>query len=74
MIARASIVQVQAWIGQADVTTTMRYLHYAPRGEDAELVAQAFRLAEPPAPAEADQSVPDVRRRPQMSGNIRPAK
>jgi hypothetical protein len=74
MIATADIRRVQEWMGHADIQTTMRYLHYAPRGEDAELVARAFRLAEPPAPAEADQSVPDVRRRPQMSGNVRPAK
>jgi hypothetical protein len=25
----------------------MKYLHYAPRAEDARLVAEAFRLAEP---------------------------
>jgi hypothetical protein len=27
----------------------MRYLHYAPREEDGELVAEAFRVAELPA-------------------------
>jgi hypothetical protein len=34
-------------MGHADIQTTMRYLHYAPRSEDAKLVAEAFRLDEP---------------------------
>jgi integrase len=29
-------------MGHADIQTTMRYLHYAPREEDAQLVADAF--------------------------------
>ena len=29
-------------MGHADVQTTMKYLHYAPRDDDAALVAQAF--------------------------------
>ena len=47
MIAKADIRRVQEWMGHADIQTTMRYLHYAPRDEDAELVAEAFRLADP---------------------------
>ncbi len=47
MIAKADIRRVQEWMGHADVQTTMRYLHYAPRDEDAELVAEAFRLSDP---------------------------
>jgi integrase len=43
MIARADIRRVQEWMGHADVQTTMRYLHYAPRHDDAALVADAFR-------------------------------
>jgi integrase len=43
MIALADIRRVQEWMGHADVQTTMRYLHYAPRAEDAELAAKAFR-------------------------------
>ena len=31
-------------MGHADIQTTMRYLHYAPRPDDAALVAEAFRL------------------------------
>ncbi len=44
MIAKTDIRRVQEWMGHADIQTTMRYLHYAPRDEDAELVAQAFRV------------------------------
>jgi integrase len=47
MIAHADIRRVQEWMGHADIQTTMRYLHYAPREEDARLVAQAFRVEEP---------------------------
>jgi integrase len=50
MIAVADIRRVQEWMGHADVQTTMRYLHYAPRAEDAALVAQAFGI----------ETVPDV--------------
>ena len=30
-------------MGHADIQTTMRYLHYAPHEEDAQLVAEAFQ-------------------------------
>ena len=46
MIAKADIRRVQEWMGHADIQTTMRYLHYAPREEDALLVAEAFQVAE----------------------------
>lgn len=42
MIAKADIRRVQEWMGHADIQTTMKYLHYAPRDGDAALVAQAF--------------------------------
>ena len=45
MIAKADIRRVQEWMGHADIQTTMRYLHYAPREEDAWLVAEAFAVA-----------------------------
>jgi integrase len=48
MIAKADIRRVQEWMGHADIQTTMRYLHYAPRDEDAEVVAEAFRVVAPP--------------------------
>jgi integrase len=41
-IDRASIVQVQHWMGHADVKTTMRYLHHKSRAGEAALLAQAF--------------------------------
>ncbi|HEV3284139.1 MAG TPA: site-specific integrase [Solirubrobacteraceae bacterium] len=44
MIAKADIRRVQEWMGHVDIQTTMRYLHYAPRDEDARLVAEAFRV------------------------------
>ena len=44
MIAKADIRRVQEWMGHADVQTTMRYLHFVPRAEDARLVAEAFRV------------------------------
>ena len=44
-INRASIVQVQAWMGHADVKTTMRYLHHKSQAGDAELLAGAFEPA-----------------------------
>jgi integrase len=39
----ASIVQVQAWMGHADIQTTMRYLHHKSRANDAQLLSAAFR-------------------------------
>jgi integrase len=45
MIAHADVRRVQEWMGHADIQTTMKYLHYAPRAEDAALVARAFASA-----------------------------
>jgi integrase len=42
-INRASIVQVQHWMGHADIQTTMRYLDHKSRAGEAELRAGAFR-------------------------------
>lgn len=42
MIGKADIRRVQEWMGHADIQTTMKYLHYAPREEDAALVVEAF--------------------------------
>ena len=53
MIAKVDIRRVQEWMGNADVQTTMGYLHFVPRAEDARLVAEAFR------PERGDQVVPD---------------
>lgn len=59
MIAKTDIRRVQEWMGHADLQTTMKYLHYAPRADDAKLVNEAFELedATPPEPRRApDQS------------------
>jgi integrase len=42
MIREADIRRVQEWMGHADIQTTMKYLHYESRKEDAALVARAF--------------------------------
>src|SRR3954451_7072854 len=62
MIAVADIVRVKEWMGHADIETTMRYLHFAPRPEDAGLVAKAFALDAPTAAAfsAADGWRPDL--------------
>ncbi len=51
MIREADIRRVQEWMGHADIQTTMKYLHYESRKEDAELVARAFRIEAPVDPA-----------------------
>jgi integrase len=48
-IAKADILRVKEWMGHADVATTMRYLHYVPRPEDARLIAAAFAVDAPAA-------------------------
>ncbi len=58
MIAKADIRRVQEWMGHADIQTTMRYLHYAPREEDARLVAEAFRVETPGARAAEPPALP----------------
>jgi site-specific recombinase XerD len=47
MIREADIRRVQEWMGYADIQTTMKYVHYESRKEDAELFARAFRTDEP---------------------------
>jgi integrase len=44
-ITKADIVEVQAWMGHADVTTTMRYLHYRDRADAAARLGTAFRAS-----------------------------
>ncbi len=51
VIAKVDIRRVQEWMGHADVQTTMRYLHFVPRVEDARLVAEAFRVEHGDDPA-----------------------
>src|SRR3954449_11213358 len=42
VIGVADIRRVQEWMGHANVQTTMQYLHYGPRPQDAALVGDAF--------------------------------
>lgn len=44
-INRASLVQVQHWMGHAEIKTTQRYLHYQSRSDEAGLLAGAFAAA-----------------------------
>jgi integrase len=45
IIGVADIRRVPEWMGHANVQTTMQYLHYVPRPQDAALVGEAFDLA-----------------------------
>jgi integrase len=43
----ATVVQVQAWMGHADLKSTMRYLHHKSHADDARLLSAAFLTSEP---------------------------
>jgi integrase len=51
-INRASIVQVQSWMGHADVDTTSRYLHHKSRADDAQLLAGTLNIGATPVDGE----------------------
>jgi integrase len=46
-VRRAEIPAVQAWMGHADIQTTMLYVHHRDRGDEALLLAEAFRVESP---------------------------
>ncbi|HTZ64314.1 MAG TPA: site-specific integrase [Solirubrobacteraceae bacterium] len=48
-----SILQLKTWMGHADIDTTMKYLHYAPRDGEADLITDAFAPADPSQPQKA---------------------
>jgi integrase len=52
-VNRASLVQVQAWMGHSHIQTTARYLHAKSRADDAALLAGAFA----PAPSSSQTVV-----------------
>jgi site-specific recombinase XerD len=45
---RASLVQVQSWMGHSHIQTTARYLHAKSQADDTELLARAFAGAAAP--------------------------
>lgn len=49
-IDQATIVQVQAWMGHADVQTTMKYMHRRSRAADTRLLSAAFCPTKKAAP------------------------
>ena len=53
-VRKAEVPAVQAWMGHADIQTTMRYVHHRDRGDEAKLLARAFAVAEPAAAAELE--------------------
>jgi integrase len=53
-VNKASLVQVEAWMGHAHIQTTARYLHHRAQHNHAALLADAFRPTTPPAQALAD--------------------
>lgn len=53
-VRKAEVPAVQAWMGHADIQTTMRYVHHRDRGDEAKLLAQAFAVADPVVAAELD--------------------
>jgi len=53
-VGRASLVQLQAWMGHADVKTTMRYLHHKSHAAEADLLDGVFASEDA---AEASESV-----------------
>jgi integrase len=55
-VNKASLVQVQAWMGHAHIQTTARYLHHRAQRNDAALLAHAFRAASPNRPNAAPMS------------------
>jgi integrase len=56
VIGVADIRRVQEWMGHANVQTTMQYLHYVPRPQDAALVGQAFEPEVDPNAPHVDSS------------------
>jgi integrase len=46
-----SIVELENWLGHAEVRTTMRYTHYQEQQDVADRLAKAFEVAAPPPTA-----------------------
>jgi integrase len=52
-VRKAGVPAVQAWMGHADIQTTMRYVHH-PTGDEARLLAQAFAVPDPAVATEPE--------------------
>lgn len=46
-VRHAEVPAVQAWMGHADIQTTMRYVHHRDRGDEAKVLARAFAVSDP---------------------------
>jgi integrase len=51
-----SIVELQSWLGHAEVRTTMRYTHYREQQDAAERLARAFESASGEVPSPSEKS------------------
>ncbi len=49
-IGKASLIDVQQWMGHANIQTTMIYLHFKPKKDEARLLAEAFTVEPLPEP------------------------
>ena len=49
-VRMAEVPAAQAWMGHANIQTTMRYVHHRDRGDEARLLAKAFSVEDVPAP------------------------
>jgi integrase len=45
-VRRAEVPAVQAWMGHADIQTTMCYVHHRDRGDEARVLAEAFAVSD----------------------------
>ncbi len=54
-VKRSDIVELQAWMGHADVKTTMRYLHHKSHAGEAARLAGAFAAEQPASVLQASE-------------------
>jgi integrase len=68
----ASIVQVQAWMGHADIKTTMRYLHHKSRADEARVLSRRSAPAHQIHPHRLPPCRATMSSMPRENGKIRP--